>query len=138
MPSEEEKIIIADLKKQMQLITTQLQTLKEEKERSSNKFSFRDFFPSYDVESKPSQNNLQTPKKYRNIFEEKPWEPKSKCDFTPLGRSYESTLEELLQRKLIVLPKVTSEGLSFIGSYCAYHRHNQHETLDCMELKNKI
>ena len=74
MPSEEEKIILADVKKQIQLMCTQLQQLKEEEERSSNKFSFRDYFPSYDVESKPSQNNLQTPKKSRNIFEEKPWE----------------------------------------------------------------
>ena len=32
-------------------------------------------------------------------------EPKPKRDFTPLGRSYESTLEELFQKKLIVLPK---------------------------------
>ena len=84
----------------MQLITTQLQTLKEEKERSSNKLSFRDYFPFYDVESKPSQNNLQTPKKSKNIFEKKSWEPKPKrdFDFTPLGRSYESTLEELQKK----------------------------------------
>ena len=40
VPSEEDKIIRADIKKQMQLMHTQLQTLKEEKERSSNKFSF--------------------------------------------------------------------------------------------------
>ena len=72
MPSEKEEIIIANMKKQMQLMSTQLQRLKEEEERSSNKFSLRDYFPSYNVESKPSQNNLQTPKKSRNIFEEKP------------------------------------------------------------------
>ena len=112
-PSEEEKIILADVKKQIQLMSTQLQKLKEEEERSSKKFSFRDYFPSYDVESKPSQNNLQTPKESKNTFEEKPLEPKPKhdFDFTPLGRSYESTLKELLQRKLIVLPKVTLAGV---------------------------
>ena len=121
-------------------MSTQLQILKEEDDTSSNKFSLRDYLPSYNVESKPSEKKLQTPKETRNIFEEKPWEPKPKhdFDFTPLGRSYESTLEELLQRKLIVLPKVTSEGLSFISNYCAYHRHNRHETSDCMELKNQI
>ena len=37
-----------------------------------------------------------------------------------------------------MLPKVTSEGLSFMSNYCAYHRHNRHETSDCMELKNQI
>ena len=133
---EEEKLMLAELK----LLKTQFQTLKEEEERSSNKFSFRDYFPSYDVDSKTYQNNLQTPKKSRNIFEEKPLEPKPKhdFDFTPLGRSYESTLEELLQKKLILLPKVTLMGVSFMSNYCAYHRHNRHETLDCMELKNQI
>ena len=130
-PSEEEKIIIADLKKQMQLITTQLQKLKEEEERSSNKFSFRDYFPSYDVESKTSQNNLQTPKESKDIFEEKPLEPK------PKSKS-ESTLEELLKRKLIVLPKVTLAGVSFMSNYCVYHRHNLHKTSHCKELKNTI
>ena len=138
MPSKEEEIIIANMKKQMQLMSTQLQRMKEEEERSSDKFSFRDYFPSYNVESKPSQNNLQTPKKFRNIFEEKPWEPKPKRDFTPLGRSYKSTLEELIQKKLIVLPKVTLAGVSFLSDYCSYHRHNLHKTSHCKELKNKI
>ena len=119
-------------------MSNQLQRMKEEDETSLNKFSLRDYFPSYNVESKPSQKKLQTPKKSRNIFEEKPWEPKPKHDFTPLGRSYESTLEELLQRKLIVLPKVTLVGVSFMSNYCAYHRHNLHETSHCKKLKNKI
>ena len=92
-------------------MSTQLKRLKEEDETSLNKFLLRDYFPSYNVESKPSQKNLQTPKKSRNIFEEKPWEPKPKRDFTPLGRSYESILEELLQKKLIMLPKVTLAGV---------------------------
>ena len=74
-------------------MSVQHQIMKEEDDTSLNKFSLRDYLPSYNVESKPSQNNLQTPKKSRNIFEEKPWEPKPKRDFTPLGRSYESTLE---------------------------------------------
>ena len=38
--SEEEKLMLADMKIQIQLLQTQLQTLKEKKERSSNKFSF--------------------------------------------------------------------------------------------------
>ena len=97
MPSKEEEILISNMKKQIQLMSTQLQRLKEEDETSLNKFSLRDYFPSYNVESKPSQKNLQTPKKSRNIFEEKPWEPKPKCDFTPLGKSYEVTLEEILE-----------------------------------------
>ena len=63
--------------------------------------------------------------------------PKPKRDFTPLGRSYESTLKELLQRKLIVLPQKKS-GFFFLSNYCAYHRHNLHKTSHCMELKNKI
>ena len=70
--------------------------------------------------------------------EEKPWEPKPKRDFPPSRRSYESTLEELLKRKLIVLPKVTFTGSSFLSDYCAYHRHNLHTTSHCRELKNKI
>ena len=115
MPSKEEEILISNMKKQIQLMSTQLQRMKEEDETSSNKFSLRDYFPSYNVESKPSQNNLQTPKKFRNIFEEKPWEPKPNRDFTPLGRSYESTLEELLQKKLIVLPQKQS-GFFFLSS----------------------
>ena len=57
MPSEEEEIIIANMKKEIQSMSTQLQRLKEEEETSSNKFSMRDYFPSYNVESKPSQNN---------------------------------------------------------------------------------
>ena len=93
IPSEEEEILIANMKKQIQSMSTQLQRMKEEDDTSSNKFSLPDYLPSYNIESKPSQNNLQTPKKSRNIFEEKTWEPKKKCDFTPLGRSYESTLE---------------------------------------------
>ena len=68
----------------------------------------------------------------------KPWEPKPKRDFTPLGRSYESTLEDLLQNNLIVLPKPTLAGASFFNNYCAYHRHNMHKTSHCKELKNKI
>ena len=137
MPNEEEEILIANMKKQIQSMSTQLQRMKEEDETSSNKFSVRDYLPSYNFESKPSQNNQQTPKKSRNIFEEKTWEPKPKHDFTPLGRSYESTLEEL-QKKLIVLPKVTLAGVFFMSNYFAYHRHNLHETSHCMELKNKI
>ena len=129
MPSEEEEIL--NIKKEMQLMSTQLQRLKEEEETSSNKFSMRDYFPSYNVESKPSQNKLQTPKKSRNIFEEKPREPKLERDFTPLGRSYESTLEELLQKKPIVLPQKKS-GFFFLSNYCAYHRHNLHKTSHCM------
>ncbi|MFA1657810.1 hypothetical protein ACDX31_27165, partial [Klebsiella quasipneumoniae] len=78
--SEQDKLILADMKKQMQVVQAQLQQLKEEEERSSNKFSFRDYFPSYDVASKTSQNNLQTPKESKNIFEEKPLEPKPKRD----------------------------------------------------------
>ena len=42
--SEEEKLMLADMKKQMQVVQTQLQQLKEEEERASNKFSFRDYF----------------------------------------------------------------------------------------------
>ena len=123
MPSEEEEILIANMKQQIQSMSTQLERLKEENDTSLNKFFLRDYLPSYNVESKPSQNNLQTPKKSRNIFKEKTWEPKPKHDFTPLGRSYESTLEEILQKKLIVLPKVTLAGVFFLSNYCAYHRH---------------
>ena len=65
-------------------------------------------------------------------------EPKPKRDFTPLGRSYELTLEELLQKKLIVLPKVTLAGVSSMSNYCVYHRHNLHKTSHCKELKNQI
>ena len=85
MPSEEEEILIANMNKQIQSMRTQLQRMKEEDDTSSKKFSLRDYLPSYNVESKPSQKNLQTLKKSRNIFEEKPWEPKPKRDFTPLG-----------------------------------------------------
>ena len=137
MPSEEEEILIANMKKQIQSMSTQLQRMKEDDDTSSNRFSLWDYLPSYNVESKPSQNNLQTPKKSRNIFEEKTWKPKPKCDFTPLGRSSESILEELLQKKLIVLPKVTLAGVSFMSNYCAYHWHNLHETSHCKKLKKK-
>ena len=116
MPSEEEEILIANMKKQIQSMSTQIQRMKEEDDTSSNKFSLRDYLPSYNVESKPSHNNLQTPKKSRDIFEEKTWEPKSKHYFTPLGRSYESNLGELLQKKLIFLPKVTLERVSFMSN----------------------
>ena len=128
----------SEMEKQLKIIQDQiahLQQLKEEEERSSNKFSFRDYFPSYDVESKTSQNNLQTPKESKPIFEEKPLEPKPKRAFTS---SCESTLEECLKRKLIVLPKVTFAGSPFLSYYCAYHRHNLHTTSHCRELKNKI
>ena len=64
-------------------MSIQLQRMKEEDDTSSNKSSLQDYLPSYNVESKPSQKNQQTPKKSRNIFEEKPWEPKPKHDFTP-------------------------------------------------------
>ena len=121
IPSEEEEILIANMKQQIQSMSVQLQRMKEEDKISSKKFLLQDYLPSYNVESKPSQNNPQTPKKSRNIFEEKPWEPKPKHDFTPLGRSYKSSLEELLQKKLIIFPKVTLAGVFFMSNYCAYH-----------------
>lgn len=136
--SEEEEILIANMKKKIQSMSTQLQRTKEEDDTSLNKFSLQDYLPSYNVDSKQSRKNPQTPKKYRNIFEEKPWEPKPKHDFTPLGRSYESNLEEILRKKLIILPKVTLVGVFFMSNYCAYHRHNLHENSHCIELKNNI
>ena len=68
IPSEEEEILIANMKKQIQSMRTQLQRLKEEDDTSSKNSPC---VPSYNVESKPAQNNLQTTKKSRNIFEEK-------------------------------------------------------------------
>ena len=55
-----------------------------------------------------------------------------------MGKSYELTLEELLEEKLLVLPKVTLAGVFFLSNFCAYHRHNLHKTSHCKELKNKI
>ena len=69
MPSEEEEILIANMKKKIQSMSTQLQRMKEEDDTSSKKFSLRDYLPSYNVESKPSHNNPKIPKKSRNIFE---------------------------------------------------------------------
>ena len=106
MSSAEEEILLTNMKKQIETISAQLQRLKEEKNTSLNKFSLREIFPSSydnqksnscDLECKISEETSQTPKKSRNLFEEKPWEPKPKRDFTPLGKSYELTLEELLE-----------------------------------------
>lgn len=147
MSSEEEGILLTNMKKQIQMISAQLQRLKEEENTSSNKFSLREIFPSSydnqksnscDLKSKISENTSQTPKKSEGIFENKPWEPKTKRDFTPLGKSYELTLEQLLEEKLIILHKVTLAGVYIMNNYCAYHRHNLHKTSHCKELKNKI
>ena len=86
IPSEEEGILLTNMKKQIKSTSTQIQRIKEEDDTSSNKFSLWDYLPSYNVESNPSQNSPQTPKKSRNVFEEKPWEPKPKRDFTPIGK----------------------------------------------------
>ena len=122
MSSAEEEILLTNMKKQIETISAQLQRLKEEEKTSLNKFSLREIFPSsydnqksnsYDLKAKISKNTSQTPKKSKNVFKEKPWEPKPKHDFTPLGKYYELTLEELLEEKLIILPKVTLVGVSF-------------------------
>ena len=47
-------------------------------------------------------------------------------------------MEELLQKKLIFLHKVTFTGVFFMSNYCAYHRHHLHKTSHCKEMKNKI
>lgn len=57
--------------------------------------------------------------------------------FTPLGQSIESSLKELLEHNLIILPNKTTWGCEFLSNYCEYHRHNKHKTSDCMELKHK-
>lgn len=62
----------------------------------------------------------------------------SNRQFTPLGQAIESALKELLEHNLIILPNKTTWGCEFLSNYCAYHRHNKHNTLDCMELKHKI
>ena len=50
MPSEEEEILT--MKKEIQLMSTQLQRLKEEDDTSSKKFSLLEYLTSYNVESK--------------------------------------------------------------------------------------
>ena len=59
-------------------------------------------------------------------------------NFSPLEDSYDDILQTLLGTKLITLPKSSSYGNPFLDIYYAYHRHNDHSTLDCIELKHKI
>ena len=58
--------------------------------------------------------------------------------FSPLEYSYDDILQTLFDTKLITLPKSSSYGNPFLNIYCAYHRHNEHSTLDCIVLKHKI
>ena len=108
IPSEEEGIIHTNMKKQIETIRAQIQRLKEEENTSSSTSCLQSYSSSsnknepstsYDVETKSLENSTTTPKK-SGIFENKPWDPKPKRDFTPLGKSYEITLEELLEEKL--------------------------------------
>ena len=89
-------------------------------------------FNSFSSKPQPSldehENTSQTPKQPKSIFTERFWKSNTKHDFTPLRKSYESTLEELLQDNLIVFPKATLAGVFFMNNYCAYHRHNLHKT----------
>ena len=51
-PSDEEEILIANMKQQIQSMSTQLERLKEEDDTSSKKFSLRDYLPSYNIANK--------------------------------------------------------------------------------------
>ena len=138
IPSEGEGILITNMKKQIKMISAQLQRLKEEENTSLSIFSLQSYSSSskdnktptsYDVETKPLENSVS--KKSKGIFENKPWQFKPKHNFTPLGKSYELTLEEILEQNIIILPKVTLAGVSFMSKYCAHHRHNLHKTSHC-------
>ena len=62
IPSEEEEILIANMKKQIQSMSTQLQRMKEEDYTSSKKFSLWDYLAYYNVESNPSQKISKHPR----------------------------------------------------------------------------
>ena len=58
--------------------------------------------------------------------------------FSPVEDSCDDILKALLGTKFITLPKSNSYGNPFLDIYCSYHRHNEHSTSECIELKHKI